>query len=87
VTVDGSDPPFMFTTVEDGAADDVRSSLRLTLPGVGNGWHRRWFRSSSTRGRHSAGTDRHITAQFILETLTAEDPADAERSDQLPNID
>jgi hypothetical protein len=38
VSVDGSDPPFMFTTVEDGAADDVRSSLRLTLPGVGDGW-------------------------------------------------
>jgi hypothetical protein len=38
VTVDDSDPPFLFTTVEDGAADDVRSSLRLTLPGVGDGW-------------------------------------------------
>ena len=29
------DPPFTFTTVEDGAADDVRTSLRLTLPHVG----------------------------------------------------
>ena len=29
-----------------------------------------------------AGTDRHITAQFILDTLTAQDPADAERADQ-----
>lgn len=37
VTVDGSDPPFTFTTLEDGAADDVRTSLRLTLPGVGAG--------------------------------------------------
>ena len=37
VTVDGSDPPFTFTTLEDGAADDVRTSLRLTLPGVGDG--------------------------------------------------
>jgi hypothetical protein len=34
VTVDGSDPPFTFTTLEDGAADDVRTSLWLTLPGV-----------------------------------------------------
>ena len=32
VTVDGSDPPFTFTTLEDGAADDVRTSPRLTLP-------------------------------------------------------
>ncbi|HJZ27049.1 MAG TPA: hypothetical protein VJ370_12310, partial [Streptosporangiaceae bacterium] len=37
VTVEGSDPPFTFTTVEDGAAGDVRTSLRLTLPGVGDG--------------------------------------------------
>jgi len=37
VTVDGSDPPFTFTTVEDSAADDVRTSLRLTLPGVSDG--------------------------------------------------
>ena len=34
VTVDGSDPPFTFTTLEDGAADGVRTSLRLTLPHV-----------------------------------------------------
>ena len=37
VTVDGSDPPFTFTTVEDGTADDIRTSLRLTLSGVGDG--------------------------------------------------
>jgi hypothetical protein len=37
VTVDDVDPPFTFTTLEDGAAADVRTSLRLTLPGVGNG--------------------------------------------------
>jgi hypothetical protein len=37
VTVDGNDPPFTFTTVEDGTADDIRTSLRLTLPGVGDG--------------------------------------------------
>ena len=38
VTVDGSDPPFTFTIFEEGAADGVRTSLRLTLPGVGDGW-------------------------------------------------
>jgi hypothetical protein len=38
VTVDGSDPPFTFTILEDGTvADDVRSSLRLRLPGAGGG--------------------------------------------------
>jgi hypothetical protein len=36
VIIDGSDPPFTFTTLED-SADDVRTSLRLTLPGVGDG--------------------------------------------------
>ena len=38
VTVDGSDPPFTFTTFADGAADIVRTSLRMTLPAlVGDG--------------------------------------------------
>jgi hypothetical protein len=37
VTVDGSDPPFTFTTVEDGDTDDVRASLRLALPHVAVG--------------------------------------------------
>ncbi len=32
--VDGSDPPFTFSTLEDGGADNVRTSLRLTLPAV-----------------------------------------------------
>jgi hypothetical protein len=157
VTVDSSDPPFTFTTVEDGAADDVRTSLRLTLPGVGDGWASRsvaltfyagtpgtfvdlaadlawltgrppsdfaldqhlsvpagsdagtYLRAASVinqaigvligRGytlqqahreldtqAGGPGTDRHTTAQFILDTLTAEDPADAERADQEPNI-
>ena len=157
VTVDGSDPPFMFTIVEEGAADDVRTSLRLTLPGVSDGraspsvaltlyagtpgtfvdltadlaWLTgrppsdfaldqhlsvpagsdagTYLRAASvinqaigvligrgyTPGQahqeldtqaDSAGTDRHTTAQFILDTLTAEDPADAERADQEPNI-
>ena len=157
VTVDGSDPPFTFTTVEDDTADDVRTSLRLTLPGVGDGraspsvaltlyagtpgtfvdltadlaWLTgrppsdfaldqhlsvpagsdagTYLRAASvinqaigvligrgyTPGQahreldtqaDGAGTDRHTTAQFILDTLTAEDPADAERADQEPNI-
>lgn len=157
VTVDGSDPLFTFTIVEDGAADDVRTSLRLTLPGVSDGraspsvaltlyagtpgtfvdltadlaWLTgrppsdfaldqhlsvptgsdagTYLRAASvinqaigvligrgyTPGQahqeldtqaDNAGTDRHTTAQFILDTLTAEDPADAERADQEPNI-
>jgi hypothetical protein len=158
VTVDGSDLPFTFTILENGAAaDEVRSSLRLTLPGVGNGcaspsvalilyagtpgtfvdltadlaWLTgrppsdfvldqhlsgparpdtgTYLRTVSvinqaigvligrgyTPGRahreldtqaDSTGTDRHTTAQFILDTLTAEDSADAEHTDQEPNI-
>ena len=157
VTVEGSDPPFTFTALEDGTADDVRTSLRLTLPGVGDGraapsvaltlyagtpgtfvdltadlaWLTgrppsdfaldqhlsvpdgsdtgTYLREASVinqaigviigRGytpvqahreldirADSAGTDRHTTAKFILDTLTAEDPADAERASQEPNI-
>ena len=158
VTVDGSDPPFTFTILEDGAAaGDVRTSLWLTLPGVGDGrappsvalilyagtpgtfvdltadlaWLTgrppsdfaldqhlsipagsdagTYLRAASvinqaigvligrgyTPGQaHSkldtqadgAGTERRTAAQFILDTLTAEDPADAERADQEPNI-
>jgi hypothetical protein len=150
VTVDGSDPPFMFTTLEEDTADGVRTSLRLTLPRVGDGsaspsvalilyagtpgtfvdltadlaWltgrpssdfaldqhlsvpagsgtgtylrtalvinqaigvligrgctprqaHRELDRQADT-----AGSDRHTTAQSILDTLTGQDPADAER--------
>lgn len=37
VTLDGSDPPFAFTTLEDAAADNVGTSLRMTLPGVADG--------------------------------------------------
>ena len=157
VTVDGSDPPFTFTTVEDDTAGDVRTSLRLTLPGVGDrraspsvaltlyagtpgtfvdltadlAWLTGRAPSDFALDQHlsvpagsdagtylraasvinqaigvligrgytpgqahreldtqadGAGTDRHTTAQFILDTLTAEDPADAERADQEPNI-
>lgn len=157
ITVDGSDPPFTFTIFEEGAADGVRTSLRLTLPGVGDGWASpsvalilyartpgtfvdlaadlAWLtgrppsdfaldqhlsapagsdagtslraasvinqaigvligRGYTTRQAHSkldtqadgAGTDRYTTAQSILDTLTAEDPADTERADQEPNM-
>jgi len=157
ITVDGSDPPFSFTTVEDGAAGDVRTSLRLMLPGVGDGcasppvalilyaetpgtfvdltadlaWLTGRPPSDFALDQHlsvsagsdagtclpsasvinqaigvligrgytprqadreldtqadGAGTDRYTTAQFILDTLTAEDPADAECADQEPNM-
>jgi ANTAR domain len=157
VTVDSSDPPFTFTTVEDGMAADVRTSLRLRLAGVSDGraspsvaltlyagtpgtfvdltadlaWltgrapsdfaldqhlsvpagsdAETYLRAASVinqaigvligRGctpeqahreldtqADSAGTDRHTTAQFILDTLAAEDPADAEHTDQEPDI-
>jgi hypothetical protein len=158
VIVDGSDPPFTFSTIEDGAADNVRTSLRLTLPaGVGDGraaplvallfyaatpgtfvdlaadlaWltgrppsefaldqhvsvpagsdaatHLRTTsvvnqaigvligRGYTPRQAHSkldtqadgARTDRYTAAQFILDALTAADPADAERAHQEPNM-
>jgi len=164
VTVAGSDPPFTFTVLEDGAAAaDVRTSLWLTLPGDGDGdgvgdgraapsvalilyagtpgtfvdltadlaWltgrppsdfvldqhlsgparpdARIYLRTASVinqaigvligRGytpeqahreldghADNASTERHTTAQLILDTLTAEDPADAEHTAQEPNI-
>jgi hypothetical protein len=157
VTVDGSDPPFTFTIFEGGAADRVRTSLRLTLPGVGAGWASpsvalilyartpgtfvdlaadlAWLtgrppsdfaldqhlsvpagsdavthvrttsvinqaigiligRGYTPRQAHSkldtqadgARTDRYSAAQFILDALTAADPADADRADQEPNM-
>ena len=158
VTVDGSDPPFTFTIIEDGAVtDDVRTSLWLTLPGVGDGraspsvalilyaetpgtfvdltadlaWLTGRPPSDFVLDQHlsgparpdtgtclrtasvinqaigvligrgytpeqahraldtqagCAGTYRHTTAQSILDTLAAEDPADAEHTDHEPNI-
>ncbi|MGB6207567.1 hypothetical protein, partial [Mycobacterium sp.] len=157
VIVGGSDPPFTFTIFEEGAADNVRTSLRLTLPGVGDGraspsgalilyagtpgtfvdlaadlaWLTGRPPSDFALDQHlgvpagsdagtalrtasvinqaigvlmgrghppgqahreldvradSAGTDRHTAAQFILDTLTAEDPSDAERASQDPNM-
>lgn len=154
VTVDGSDPPFTFTILENGTADNVRTSLRLTLltrvgdgraapsvalilyaetPGtfvdltadlawltgrppsdfaidqhlsvpagsdvgttslraasvinqaigvlIGRGYTPRQAHSKLDTQADCAGTDRYTTAQFILDTLTAEAPADAERAD------
>ena len=150
VTVDGSDPSFAFTSFEEGAADGVRTSLRLTLPGAGEdsasppvalilyagtpgtfvdlaadlawltgrppsdfaldqhlsappgsdagtslraasvinqaigvlicrGYTPRQAHSKLATQADGAGTDRYTTAQSILDTLTAADPADAER--------
>jgi hypothetical protein len=158
VTFDGSDPPFRFTTLEDGTADNVRTSLRITPPArvddgraapsvalilyaetpgtfvdltadvgwltgrppsdfaldrhrsvpagsdagtslraasvinqaigvlIGRGYTPRQAHSKLDTQVDGAGTDRYTTAQFILDTLTAEDPADAERADQEPNM-
>jgi hypothetical protein len=156
VIVDGSDPPFTFTTLEHDAADDVRTSLWLTLPDVGVGraspsvafilyagtpgtfvdltadlaWLTGRPLSDFVLDQHlsaptgsdtgtylrtapvinqaigvligrgytpkqahreldiqadGAGTARHIAAQFILDTVTAENPAD-EHTEQEPNI-
>jgi hypothetical protein len=158
VIADGSDPPFTFTTLEDGTADNVRTSLRLTLlarvgdgraapsvalilyaetPGtfvdltadlawltgrplsdfaldrhlsvpagsdagtslraasvinqaigvlIGRGYTPRQAHSKLDTQADGAGTDRYTSAQFILDTLTAEDPTDVERADQEPNM-
>jgi hypothetical protein len=157
VTVDGSDPPFTFTTLEDATAADVRTSLWLTLPGVGDGraspsvalilyagtpgtfvdltadlaWLTGRPASDFALDQHLSGparpdtgthlrtasvinqaigvligrgytperarreldtqadgpgTDRHATARFILDTITADNSADAERTDHEPNI-
>jgi hypothetical protein len=157
ITVDSSDPPFTFTTLEDGAADDVRTSLQLMLPSVrddralpavtltlyagtpgtfvdltadlawltgrppsdfvldqhlsvparadtgthlraasvineaigvliGRGYTPGQAHRELDTQADCAGTDRHTTAQLILDTLTAKDPGDAEHADQEPNI-
>jgi hypothetical protein len=158
VTVGGSDPPFTFTTLEDGAAGNIRTSLRLTLlagvggsrapplvililyagtPGtfvdltadlawltgrppsdfaldqhlslpagsdtgtslraasvinqaigvlIGRGYTPRQAHSTLDTQADGAGTDRYTAAQFILDTLTAEDPPDGERASQDPNM-
>jgi hypothetical protein len=158
VTVDGSDPPFTFTTVEDGTAENVRTSLRVALlarvgdsraapsvalilyagmPGtfvdlaadlawltgrplsefpldqhlsvpagsdagtylrtasvinqaigvlIDRGFLPGQAHSKLDTQADGAGTDRYTAAQFILDALTAADPADAERVDQEPNV-
>jgi hypothetical protein len=157
VTVDGSDRPFTFTTLEDGTAADVRTSLWLTLSGVGDGQASpsvalilyartpgtfvdltadlAWLTgrpasdfaldqhlslpAGSDAGTHlrmasvinqavgvligrgytperarreldtqadGAGTDRRTAARLVLDMITADNPADAERTDQEPNI-
>jgi len=158
VTADGSDPPFTFTTLEGGTADNVRTSLRLTLlaraggglaaplvtltlyagrpgtfvdltadlawltgrpPGdfvldqhltvpdgsdaatylrtmsvinqaigvlIGRGYTPRQARSELDNQADGARTDRNTAAEAILDSLTAADPAYAERPDQEPNI-
>lgn len=158
VIADGSDPPFTFTTLEDGTADNVRTSLGLTLlarvgdgraaplvalilyaetPGtfvdltadlawltgrppsdfaldqhlsvpagshaatylrtasvmdqaigvlIGCGYTPRQAHSKLDTQADGARTDRYTAAQFILDALTAADPADAERADQEPNM-
>jgi hypothetical protein len=158
VIADGSDPPFTFTTLEDGTADNVRTSLRLTLlarvddgpalplvalilyaetPGtfvdltadlawltgrppsdfaldqhlsvlagshaaaylrtasvinqaigvlIGRGYTSRQAHSKLDTQADGVRTDLYTAAQFILDALTAADPADAERADQEPNM-
>ena len=53
---------------------------------IGRGYTPEQAHSKLDTQADGAGTDRHTTAQFILDTLTAEDPADAEHADQEPNI-
>ncbi|MGO8963041.1 hypothetical protein [Mycobacterium sp.] len=158
VIVTGSDPPFTFSTLEDGAADNARTSLRLTLlagvgdgraaplvalifyaatPGtfvdltadlawltgrppsefaldqhlsvpagsdtatylrptsvinqaigvlIGRGYTPRQAHSKLDTQADGARTDRYTAARFILDALTAADPADAERADQEPKM-
>lgn len=155
VVVDGSDPPFTFTTLEHDAAADVGTSLWLMIPGVGRAspsvafilyagtpgtfvdlaadlaWLTARPLSDFVLDQHfsipagsdtgttlrtvsvinqaigvligrgytpkqahreldsqadGAGTDRHIAAQFILDTLTAENPAGAEHTKREPNM-
>lgn len=53
---------------------------------IGRGYTPRQARSKLDTHADGAGTDRYATAQFILDTLTAADPADAEHTDQKPNM-
>jgi hypothetical protein len=53
---------------------------------IGHGYTPRQAHAKLDTQVDGAGTNRYTTAQFILDTLTAEDPADAERADQEPNM-
>ena len=53
---------------------------------IGRGYTTRQAHSKLDTQADGAGTDRYTTAQSILDTLTAEDPADTERADQEPNM-
>jgi hypothetical protein len=72
ITVDSSDPPFTFTTLEDDAADDVRTSLQLILPGVGDG--RASLAVTLTLYAAAPGTFVDLTAD--LAWLTGRPPSD-----------
>ena len=75
------------------AGSDAETSLRAASVinqaiGVliGRGYTPRQAHSKLDTQADGAGTDRYATAQFILDTLTAADPADAEHADQEPNM-
>jgi hypothetical protein len=53
---------------------------------IGRGYTPRQAHSKLDTHADGAGTDRYTAAQFILDTLTAEDPAGAERVDHDPNM-
>lgn len=81
VTVDGSDPPFAFTILEGrAAADDVCSSLRLRLPGVGGG--RSSLSVSLILYAATPGTFIDLTAD--LAWLTGRPPSDFVLDQHLP---
>jgi hypothetical protein len=53
---------------------------------IGRGYTPRQAHSELDNQAARARTDRHTAAQVILDSLTAADPADAERADQEPNM-
>jgi len=74
------------------AGSDAGTSLRAASvinQAIGvlicRGYTPRQAHSTLDSHAHGAGTDRYTTAQSILDTLSAADPADAERVDQEPN--
>ncbi len=53
---------------------------------IGRGYAPRQAHSKLDNQAAGARTNRHTAAQVILDSLTAADPADAERADQEPNM-